>query len=61
VREAKRMLARLNRQDGLLREIEAQYPGITKGAAGEVFEIPEELLSVSVEDYLRELTSGKEG
>jgi DNA-binding NtrC family response regulator len=60
VHESKRLLARLAKQEGLLREIESRYPGITKGATDEVFEVSEELLSISAEDYLRELCSMKD-
>jgi DNA-binding NtrC family response regulator len=56
VREANRLLGRLEKQQDLLRNLETKYPGITQGASEEVFVIDEELLSVSAEEYLKELS-----
>lgn len=52
VREASRAMARMQRQDELLRDLEKTYPGITQGAAEDVFVIPEELLATSAEEFL---------
>ena len=62
VREANRLLGRLEKQRDFLRNLETKYPGITQGASEEVFVIDEELLSVSAEDYLKEFSpaSGSE-
>jgi DNA-binding NtrC family response regulator len=62
VREANRLLGRLEKQQDLLRNLETKYPGITQGASEEVFVIDEELLSVSAEEYLKEFSpaSGSE-
>jgi len=66
VREANRLLGRLERQQDLLRELETRYPGITAGASEEVFELPEELLATSAQEYLdeymrRHLAGAEEG
>lgn len=52
VREASRVVAKLRRQDRLLHELEQEYPGITRGAAEDVFVIPEDLLATSAEEFL---------
>lgn len=56
VREANRLLGRLEKQQDLLRSLETKYPGITQGASEEVFVVDEELLSVSAEEYLKEFS-----
>jgi hypothetical protein len=61
VRQARRLSARLTKQDHLLRELEAQYPGITQGAADEVFIIPEELPFACAEECLRQLFPSDDG
>jgi two-component system probable response regulator PhcQ len=50
LRAAYKMMCRLKEQDRLIQDMERRYPGITKGAAEEVFVLSDEYFSGSIED-----------
>lgn len=50
LRAAHKMMCRLKEQDRLIQDLERRHPGITQDAAEDVFVLPEEYFSESIED-----------
>jgi DNA-binding NtrC family response regulator len=50
LRAAHKMMCRLKEQDRLIHDLERRHPGITKDAAEDVFVLPDEYFSESIED-----------